>query len=255
MELKLVDSHAHLSDSAFEKDLEQVILKAKENGLVAIVDSGLGKEGALKSLSISRRFNGYVYSTIGIDYSAPFSEDVEELKRLVLENRDRIIGIGEVGLDYYTIKKQDERAKLVDYFKEFIDLSKKLDLPLIVHSRSAGREAIEILVESSAERVLMHAFDGKASYAIKGVESGFFFSIPPSVVRSPQKQKLVNRLPVENILLESDSPVLGVNPLQRNEPANIVFSLREIARIKNLDVELVAEETTKNACRLFGLKI
>ncbi|MCS7139035.1 MAG: TatD family hydrolase, partial [Crenarchaeota archaeon] len=227
----------------------------KENGLVAIVDSGLGKEGALKSLSISERFRGYVYSTIGMDYGAPFSENIEELKSLILDNRDKIIGIGEVGLDYYTVRKQDERVKLIDHFIEFVELSKKIGLPLIVHSRSAGREAMEILLERSARKVLMHAFDGKASHAMRGVESGFFFSIPPSVIRSPQKQKLVSRIPIENILLESDSPVLGTNPLERNEPANIVFSLREIARIKNLDLELVAEETTKNARRLFGLEI
>ena len=253
--MKLVDSHAHLSDNAFEKDLDHVVLRAKENNLVAIVDCGLGKSGALRSLTISERFQGYVYSTIGIDYGAPFSEDTEEIIRLILENKSRIIGIGEVGLDYYTVKKPEDKTKLIDVFREFIDLARKLELPLIVHSRSAGKEAIKILVEEGAKKVLMHAFDGKASYAMKGVESGFFFSLPPSVVRSQQKQKLVSRLPIENILLESDSPVLGINPFERNEPAKIVFSLQEIARIKRLDPELVADETTKNASRLFGLRI
>jgi len=143
---------------------------------------------------------------------------------------------------------------LIEVFEKFIELSEKLGLPIIVHSRSAGRDAINILVEKNARRVLMHAFDGKASYAMKGVEAGFFFSIPPSIVRSPQKQKLAARLPLENLLLESDSPVLGVDPLKRNEPANIVFSLREIARIKKVDLEIVAEETTRNAHRLFGLR-
>lgn len=250
-----MDSHAHLSDSAFEKDLDDVVLRAREKGLIAIIDCGLGRDGALRSLSISGRFRGYVYSTIGIDCGAPFSEDTKEIMRLILENKNRIIGIGEVGLDYYAVKKPEDRARLIEVFKEFIELAKELGLPLIVHSRSAGREAIRVLVEAGAEKVLMHAFDGKASHALKGVESGFFFSIPPSIVRSPQKQKLVSRIPVENILLESDSPVLGVNPLERNEPANIVFSLREIARIKNLDPELVAEETTRNARRLFELRV
>ncbi|MEM4169897.1 MAG: TatD family hydrolase, partial [Thermoproteota archaeon] len=136
-----------------------------------------------------------------------------------------------------------------------IELAKRLNVPIIVHSRSAGREAIDILIENDAKRVLMHAFDGKASYAIRGVEAGFFFSIPPSIVRSPQKQKLAARLPLENILLESDSPVLGVDPFKRNEPANIVFSLREIARVKKVDEDTVAEETTRNALKLFGLRI
>jgi len=253
--LRLVDAHAHLSDSSFEADLDIVVLKARENGLTAIVDCGLGPEGGLRSLSISERFRGYVYSTIGIDYGAPFSVRQEDVVRLILDNRSRLIGIGEVGLDYYTVKTREERARLVEVFEKFIELSEKLGLPIIVHSRSAGRDAINMLVEKNAGRVLMHAFDGKASYAMRGVEAGFFFSIPPSIVRSPQKQKLAARLPLENLLLESDSPVLGVDPLKRNEPANIVFSLREIARIKKVDPEIVAEETTRNAHRLFGLRI
>lgn len=250
-----MDAHAHLSDSSFEKDLDQVILKAKETGLAAIVDCGLGLEGGLKSISVSERFRGYVYSTIGIDYGAPFSENAEKIVQFILDNAIRIIGIGEVGLDYYIVKTREERVKLARVFENFIELADRLNLPMIVHSRSAGKDAIRILIEKNAKRVLMHAFDGKASYAMKGAEAGFFFSIPPSIVRSPQKQKLVNRLPIENLMLESDSPVLGVDPLKRNEPANIVFSLREIARIKRLDPELVAEETSRNACRLFGLSI
>ncbi|MEM2929726.1 MAG: TatD family hydrolase [Thermoproteota archaeon] len=250
-----MDAHAHLSDGSFEADLDLVVLKARENGLAAIVDCGLGLEGGLKSLSISERFRGYVYSTIGIDYGGPFSASHEEIIKLILDNRSRIIGVGEVGLDYYTVKAREDRVRLIEVFKGFIELAEKLGFPIIVHSRSAGRDALEILVENNAKKVLMHAFDGKASHAMKGVEAGFFFSIPPSVVRSPQKQKLAARLPIENILLESDSPVLGVDPFRRNEPADIVFSLREIARIKRIDPEVVAEETTRNACKLFGLRL
>lgn len=253
--MRLIDVHAHLSDSSFETDLDTVVLKARENGLAAIVDCGLGPDGGLRSLRISERFKGYVYSTIGVDYGAPFSVRHEEVTQLILDNKSRIIGVGEVGLDYYTVRSREDRARLIGVFENFIGLAKKLDVPIIVHSRSAGREAIEILVANNAKRVLMHAFDGKASYAMKSVEAGFFFSIPPSIVRSPQKQKLAARLPLENILLESDSPVLGVDPFKRNEPANIVFSLREIARIKKVDQDTVAEETTRNALRLFGLRI
>lgn len=253
--MKLVDVHAHLSDSSFEADLDIVISRARENGLVAIVDCGLGLEGGLRSLNISERFKGYIYSTIGIDYGAPFSFRPEELVQLILNNKSKIIGIGEVGLDYYTVRTDEDRIKMRGIFEMFIELAEQLDIPLIVHSRSAGKEAINILTEKNAKKVLMHAFDGKASYALKGFEAGFFFSIPPSVVRSPQKQKLVARLPLEGILLESDSPVLGIDPFKRNEPADIVFSLKEIARIKRVDPEIVAEETTKNASKLFGLRI
>ncbi|MGQ9478869.1 MAG: TatD family hydrolase [Thermoproteota archaeon] len=253
--LKLVDTHAHLSDSSFDSDLENVVLRAREKGVVAIIDCGLGLEGGLKSIRLAEKFKGHVYSTIGIDYGGPFVDDYEKIIQMILENRERIIGVGEVGLDFYTVRRHEDRLKLVEIFERFIEIAERLNLPLVIHSRSAGRDAIEILLRKGARRVMMHAFDGKASSAIKGVEAGFLFSIPPSVVRSRQKQKLVERIPLENILLESDSPVLGVNPLERNEPSSIIFSLQEISWIKRLDSELVAEETTRNACMLFRLSL
>ena len=98
----------------------------------------------------------------------------------------------------------------------------------------------------------MHAFDGRPAKALPGVEVGFFFSVPPSVVRSRQKQKLVGRLPLSCLLLETDSPVLGPTAEERNEPANVRVSLRAIAEIKGLSEQEVAVATTENACRLFG---
>ena len=100
-------------------------------------------------------------------------------------------------------------------FSGFIDLALELDLPLNVHSRSAGRHTVRLLLERGARKVLLHAFDGKASSALAAVEAGYFFSIPPSVVRSRQKQKLLKQLPVSCLLVETDSPVLG--PFKRTK--------------------------------------
>jgi len=125
-------------------------------------------------------------------------------------------------------------------------------LPLNVHSRSAGRHAIALLLEHNAKKVQLHAFDGKASAALPAVEAGFFFSIPPSIVRSRQKQKLVKQLPLSCLLVETDSPVLGPSPDERNEPANSVISINAIAEIKNISKEEVMETVFDNTCRLFG---
>ncbi|TNF80121.1 MAG: hypothetical protein EP299_02785, partial [Acidobacteria bacterium] len=123
---------------------------------------------------------------------------------------------------------------------------------LNVHSRSAGRKTIELLLERGAKKVHLHAFDGRAAKALPGVEAGYYFSVPPSVVRSPQKQKLVQRLPLSCLLLETDSPVLGEVPDERNEPANVGIGLEAICRIKNLTRGEAAAAIAENTNRLYG---
>jgi TatD DNase family protein len=130
-------------------------------------------------------------------------------------------------------------------------LSNELDLALNVHSRSAGHYTVDLLLAAGARRVLMHAFDGKASHAVRAAESGFLFSVPPSVVRSEQKQKLVRRLPLGSLCLESDSPVLGPEREARNEPANLTFARDFIARAHGVSPERVDETTSTSARRLF----
>ena len=119
--------------------------------------------------------------------------------------------------------------------------------------RSVGRQTIAALLERGARRVQMHAFDGKASTARPAVEAGYYFSVPPSILRSRQKQKLVHHLPLGCLLVESDSPVLGPQAGERNEPANVVSSLQAIAEIKQLPLEQVVEAVGRNAARLYRL--
>ena len=164
----------------------------------------------------------------------------------------RLSGIGEVGLDYWKVQNESDREIQRDIFRSFIDLSRELDLPLNVHSRSAGRRTIEFLLQHSAARVQLHAFDGKPASVDPAAEAGFYFSIPPSIIRSAQKQKLVMKLPLANILIETDSPVLGPRPGERNEPVNAVIVIQAIAEIKNLREENVVEAVRKNTRDLYG---
>jgi TatD DNase family protein len=171
----------------------------------------------------------------------------------IRKNCDRLVAIGEVGLDYWLAKEEEEREVQRRIFSLFIDLAIELDLPLNVHSRSAGRHALDLLLEKKAEKVQMHAFDGKISAASPGVDAGFFFSVPPSIVRSRQKQKLVRHLPPTSLLLESDSPVLGPEADKRNEPANIAIAAAVVAELKNVTPEEIVKQTAQNSRRLYRL--
>jgi len=225
-----------------------VVEEARRAGVAALITSGIGYDDCLRVLSISD--NTYIYPTLGIE---PYDlNGYEMVLDLIAKNRDRVVGVGEVGLDYY-IGARDTRETQRRVFGEFIELAKSLDKPLVIHSRSAGKYALEVLFEHGAEAVVMHAFDGAASEAEKGAARGYYFSVPPSVVRSEQKQKMVRRLKLENLLLESDAPVLGPERGVVNKPSNIKISAEAIARIKNITVEKVVEKTSENAKFLFHL--
>jgi TatD DNase family protein len=186
------------------------------------------------------------------DAAAPPSRAaIDATLALVRAHAGVLAGIGEIGLDQWAVKDPARRAAAEELLAAFAALGRELDLTLNVHSRSAGERTLDVLRAAGAGRVLMHAFDGRASLAVRAADDGTVFSIPPSVVRSPQKQKLVRRLPLEALVLESDAPVLGPTPGERNEPANLALTRDYLAAAHGVSAERVAEMTTATAWRLF----
>jgi TatD DNase family protein len=247
----LIDVHAHIGAEEFDADRGEVIERARVRGIDRIVAVGETLSEAERNLELAQRYPGTIWAAAGLYPTMVDLEQATGLMDFIRRNKDNLLAIGEVGLDHWKVQDEKDREIQREIFGRFIDLGGELELPLNVHSRSAGRKAIEVLLERNAGSVLMHAFDGRASVALRGVEAGYFFSIPPSVVRSKQKQKLVRQLPLESVLLETDSPVLGPRPQERNEPANLVFSLRAVAEIKGLPEAAVAEAVVENQRKLF----
>jgi TatD DNase family protein len=250
--MPLIDTHTHLCLADFDDDREGVLERAAEVGIAAVIAVSETLEESHRTLELAAAFPGRIFPALGLFPTFLDPEQGRAVEDLIRTERERLVAIGEVGLDYWKVQDEADREVQREIFSRFIDLSVELDLPLNVHARSCGRLTIELLLERGAERVQMHAFDGRAAKALPGVEAGFFFSVPPSIVRAAQKQKLVRRLPLENLLIETDSPVLGPDPKQRNEPANARISLQAIAELKELPIEAVEEAIEENTRRLYG---
>lgn len=249
-EWPLVDVHAHLYGEAFAGDMEEVLLRARGAGIAHILAVSETLEDAEEILELSKK-EPMVKPCAGLHPESAGEEELQAMLSFIRIHSGQLACIGEVGLDYWVAKDEKARGIQRKVFSAQVALALELDLPLNVHSRSAGRHAIELLRQLGAKKVLLHAFDGRASSAALGLEAGFYFSMPPSLVRSPQKQKLLRSLPLERLLLESDSPVLGPTPQERNEPANLRITCSEIARIKGVSEQEVARITTSNALELF----
>lgn len=249
--MRLIDTHAHICDSVFDEDRCEVLKRARKAGVHGVVTIGESISDAQKNLRLAEQ-SPMIFPGAGLYPTRLDLDEAAEMLNFVRKERPRLVCIGEVGLDFWKVQDDHERQLQRHIFREFIRISNELALPLNVHSRSAGRHAIAMLLEENALQVQLHAFDGKASTALPAVEAGFFFSIPPSIVRSKQKQKLVRLLPVECLLVETDSPVLGPEGDQRNEPINIRISLQAIAEIKGISLDSLAEIVTENTERLYG---
>ena len=247
----LIDVHCHIHETIFDNDRREVVDRARKNGVKHIITSAIKPGGVDRALRVINEFKGYISLTIGHDPilvdDILFSKQVEYVRKY----SNIIVGVGEVGLDYYVIRDYEKRSKQRKFFVEWISIAEELNLPLIVHSRSAGKYAIKEILKYKYFNVVMHAYDGSVGWAMEAAKHGIYFSIPPSVTFSVQKQKLVKKLPLESLLLETDSPVLSPFKGQRNEPVNIIYSAMKIAEIKNISLDKVIEVTTDNALNVF----
>jgi TatD DNase family protein len=248
---KIVDTHAHLCDPVFDIDRIEVVRRAQDAGVAAVISVSETLSDAKRNVQLAA-VHPEIRPAAGLYPTCLDLNQAEEMTAYIRKECSKIVAIGEVGLDFWVVKKQTERVIQQEILAGFINLSMELDLPLNIHSRSAGHQTVAMLLKHGARKVQLHAFDGKAKTALPAVEAGYFFSIPPSTVRSRQKQKLVKQLPLSCLLVETDSPVLGPFPGERNEPANAVVSLHAIAQLKNVSMAQVIETVLDNTLRLYG---
>jgi len=241
-----IDVHAHLEDEKFN-DIDEVIKKAEKNKVVIIINNGTNPEKNRKTIELAKKYK-IIKKALGFypGYVQDY-KDAEIEKELKWIEKQKPIALGEIGLDF-TYEDHERQEKV---FKKFLALGKKLNIPLIVHTRKAEQRIIEILEEEKPRKIILHCFWGK-SKLLKRIENlDVYFSIPPIVVHSEQFQGLVEKVPLTRLLTETDSPYMAPVKGERNEPSNVIITVKEIARIKKIEEDEVMKAIFSNYQKLF----
>ncbi len=249
----LVDVHAHLDLKEFDSDLDDVIKRAEKAGVKAIISNGINCKSNKKTIELSKKYP-IIKPALGLypdDAIKLTQEQLQNELNFIKKNKEKIIAIGEVGLDYKYCKKKQEQELQKEIFIKIIKLSKKIDKPLIIHSRKAESDVIEILEKEKTKKVVLHCFSGKLKLIKKAAELGYYFSVPTNVVRSSQFQKLVEIVDINQLLTETDSPYLSPYKNKRNEPSFIIETIKKIAEIKNITINETANNIFMNYQKFF----
>lgn len=252
----LVDTHAHLYFEHFEPDLPEVIERAAEAGVERILNIGVDVASSRRCVELAESYSG-LYAAVGVhpNDAATFSETtLAELRELT--RHPKVVALGEIGLDFYRDRcptAQQEKA-----FRAQIALAKELRLPIVIHNREAGRQIVDVLRSEGVAGLtgVFHCFSEDVALAEEVLSFGFYISFTGNLTfRKSELPRVAERVPLQRLLLETDSPFLSPEPKRgrRNEPAHVVYLARKLAEIKRTTFEKVVRETTLNAERLFGM--
>jgi TatD DNase family protein len=241
----------------FEKDREEVLLRALNGGISYIITIGIDLPSSLKALELAHRYD-FVFASIGYHPHNSLDVDSSKLKELSsLVSEPKIVAWGEIGLDFY--RHHSPPNKQIEVFQEQLEMAIHFDLPVIIHNREAHRETVEILkkIEHVIHKGVIHCFSGDYDLAMEFIEMGYYISIPGIVTykNAYQVQDVATRIPLDHILLETDAPYLAPIPKRgkRNEPLFVHYTAQKIALLKNVDFQEVALQTSENVRELFSL--
>lgn len=253
----IFDSHSHIDDRRFSNDIDEVIQRAKDAGLKYIMNPGADLETSLNAVKLASKYD-MVYAAVGVH-----PHDTEEMDEMTLQmikglaKKDKVMAIGEIGLDYYYDNSPRDIQK--KWFREQIRLAKEVGLPIIIHDRDANQDVMNILKEEEAfeNGVLMHCYSGSAELAKRYIKLGAYISIagPLTFKNNKKTTEVVKEIPLDRLMVETDAPYLTPQPHRgkRNEPSYVKYVVDKIAEIKGLTFDEVANATAENAKRYFRI--
>lgn len=269
--MEFFDSHAHYNDEKFDNDRHKVIEEIYNSGITKFVSAGYDLESSKNGMELADKYD-YIYTTSGIspnDVKETIDEtkaDIMSLKKLILnyKNRkkeenetDKVVGIGEIGLDYYWNSENKEIQRFA--FEEQIKLANELDLPIIIHTREAVMDTLTILKNNPVNKKgVFHCCPFNRELVKEALKLGFYISIagPVTFKNSKNADEIINLIPLDKILIETDSPYLAPEPVRgtRNDSSNVKYVAKKIAELKNISLEEVAKNSYENAKKIFNIK-
>ena len=255
----LIDSHCHLGMKNFDKDREAVIQRAQKDGIVHMISIGIDVGSSQSAIDLARQYD-FISATVGChphDADECSSLDLEKLTSMAVE--PEVVAWGEIGLDYYRNYSKKENQRKI--FQVQLELAQRAELPVIIHDRDAHKEVYAILEKmgKGERKGIIHCFSGDRGLAEAFIALGYYISIPGTVTykKAGQIKEVAATIPLDRMLVETDAPFLAPVPRRgkRNEPSYVAYTAREIARLRDIPFETVAEQTTRNARTIFGLPL
>lgn len=251
------DSHAHYDDSRFDYDRNELLTSLPQNNVKRIVNIGTNVHTSLQSINLAKQYD-FVFASVGIhpNYSNDVSEqDLETIKNWLI-NEDKVVAIGEIGLDYHYDYCPQHIQKQI--FTKQLNFYENVTKPVIIHSREACQDVFDIIKNSKVRKGVIHAYSGSLELAKEYIKLGFYIGVGGVVTFKNAKKlvEVVSGIPLENILIETDCPYLTPTPFrgERNQSSYLSYIVEKIAEIKNLSHEYVAETTYNNALSFFNLE-
>ncbi|MGM0437006.1 MAG: TatD family hydrolase [Bacillota bacterium] len=255
--MELIDTHAHLDFPRFDKDRKEVIKRAIDGGVKIIVNIGSSMTSSRNSVELSRRYKE-IYSVVGIHphNADSFNLNVSKKLKKLSENK-KVVAIGEIGLDFHY--DNSPRKKQKQAFRAQLRLAKSLNLPVVIHTRDADQETLEILKEEKISEIggIMHCFASDKEMAKEILDLGFYIAFGGLITFNNLNnlREVVKEVPINKLLVETDAPYLTPEPYRgkRNEPLYVKYVAEKIAEIKNLSLKEVAQKTTDNAKKVYNI--
>jgi len=257
-----VDAHIHLSDPEYSQRVLYVLEEAKQSNVVALVSNSMNLETSTLNIQLAEQNDGFVYAALGIHPWNVTNLAPDELQRTLDfisqhdRDREKVVAVGEIGLDPQYAKRREIRDLQVMVFQEMLRVAEKLSLPVVVHSRWSAPQIMTILSSYNLREVLFHWFSSPVELLPQIIERGYYVSEGPPTVFSSRTQDVVRRVPITNLLTETDGPVAYSEPFKDKltTPAFVPQVVKAVAEIKGMEEEDVAEQVLKNFVNFFGIE-